>query len=184
MTERPLTVSCVWLAAWLMAAWWVPGPATAAGPGIQTESADEAAVARRFVGMWRLVSWTQQLADGTTRPGLTDQGYLLYADVGRMCAVMADSTRAKWGSEAPATVPDAMARYAGFVSYCARVEVNAREGYVLHHVEIERNPNIVGTIRKRWYAFEGLNRLVLRIDRAELGANTVESTLVWERLTK
>ena len=144
----------------------------------------DTAVARQFLGMWRLVGWTQRAADGTTRPGNTDAGYLVYTDVDRMCAVMMDSKRPKWAPGAPATVPDAMARFSGFISYCARVELNAREGFVLHHVDVERSPNIVGTIRKRWFKFEGPNRLVLRIDPAELGSNLAESTLVWERVQK
>ena len=91
--------------------------------------------------------------------------------------------RPKWTPGAPATVPDAVARFAGFISYCARVEVNAKEGYVLHHVDVERSPNIVGTVRKRWFTFEGPNRLVLKIDAAELGTQQ-ESRLVWERVQK
>ena len=31
------------------------------------QSRDEAAIARQFVGMWRLVSYQQRLADGTLR---------------------------------------------------------------------------------------------------------------------
>lgn len=149
-------------------------------PAIQSD----ASVAKQFLGMWRLVGWTQQAADGTVRPGPTDAGYLVYTDVNRMCAVMMDSTRPKWAPGAPATVPDAIARFAGFVSYCARVEVNATEGFVLHHVDIERSPNIVGTIRKRWFTFEGPDRLVLKIDAAELAPAQQESRLVWERVQK
>jgi lipocalin-like protein len=142
---------------------------------------DDAAVAKQFLGMWRLVGWTQRSADGTVRPGQIDIGYLVYTDVNRMCAVMMDSKRPKWTPGAPATVPDAVARSAGFVSYCARVEINAKEGFVLHHVDVERSPNIVGTIRKRWFTFEGPNRLVLKVDAAELGTQ-LESRLVWERV--
>jgi hypothetical protein len=153
-------------------------------PSLLASAQDEAAVSKQLLGMWRLVGWTQRAADGTVRNGQTDVGYLVYSDVNRMCAVMMDSQRPKWTPGAPATVPDAVARFAGFISYCARVEVNAKEGYVLHHVDVERSPNIVGTIRKRWFTFEGPNRLVLKIDAAELGATQQESRLVWERVQK
>ena len=146
-------------------------------------SQDDAAVARQFLGMWRLVGWTQKAADGTVRTGQTDVGYIVYTDVNRMCAVMMDSKRPKWTPGPPETVTDAVARFSGFISYCARVEVNAKEGYVLHQVDVERSPNIVGTIRKRWFTFEGPNRLVLKIDPAELGTQQ-ESRLVWERVQK
>jgi hypothetical protein len=168
------------IAAALVAVTVFPGHAPLAATTVQ----DDAAVAKQLLGMWRLVGWTQRAADGTVRNGQTDVGYLVYTDVNRMCAVMMDSTRPKWTPGAPATVPDAVARFAGFISYCARVEVNAKEGYVLHHVDVERSPNIVGTVRKRWFTFEGPNRLVLKIDAAELGAAQQESRLVWERVQK
>ena len=152
-------------------------------PAVHAQSPDDA-VAQRFVGMWRLVSWTVRAADGTTRPGIADQGYLVYADVGRMCAVIMDSRRTKWGAGTPATVAAAMDRVRGQVAYCASVEVHAREGYVLHDVDVERNPAVVGTVRKRWFAFEGPNRLSLKIDSAELTSGTTDSTLVWERVAK
>lgn len=145
---------------------------------------DDAAGARRFLGMWRLVGWTERAADGSTRPGQTDVGYLIYTDVNRMCAVLMDSKRPKWPSGAPANVAEAMARFSGFISYCAAVELHAAEGFVLHHVDVERSPNIVSTTRKRWFRFEGPNRLVLRIDPSELGAGVAESTLTWERVQK
>ena len=151
-----------------------------AGPDHQ----GDAGVARPFLGMWRLVSWTERTKEGSTRPGSTDAGYLVYTDVDRMCAVMMDTRREKWTAGAPATVDAAVARFSGLISYCARVEVHAADGFVLHHVDVDRSPNIVGTIRKRWFTFEGPNRLVLRIDAAELGPTLAESTLVWERVQK
>lgn len=157
----------------------LPGAASLAAVA---EAQDDAAVAKQLLGMWRLVGWTQHNADGTTRPAQTDVGYLVYTDVNRMCAVMMDSKRPKWTPDPPASVDQAVARFSGFISYCARVEVHAREGFVLHHVDVERSPNIVGTIRKRWFSFQGPNRLTLRIDAAELGATVKDSTLVWERI--
>jgi hypothetical protein len=153
-------------------------------PGGAAITQDDATTARQFLGMWRLVGWTQRAADGTNRPGQTDVGYLVYTDVNRMCAVMMDSTRPKWPTGAPANVDDAMSRFSRFISYCAAVEVHAKDGFVLHHVDIERSPNVVGTTRKRWFQFEGPNRLVLRIDRSELGTGLTESTLTWERVQK
>jgi hypothetical protein len=134
--------------------------------------------------MWRLVSWTQRATDGTTRPGQANTGYIVYADVGRMCAVLMDSGRAKWDPQPPATVADAMARTTGLVAYCAAVELHAKEGFVLHHVDVERSPNLVGTTRKRWFIFDGPDTLLLRIDPSELGAGVAESTLRWERVKK
>jgi hypothetical protein len=95
-----------------------------------------------------------------------------------------DSRRAKWTPGAPATVADAIARNAGYTSYCASVQIHAKEGFVLHHVDMDRNPNIIGTTRKRWFSFQGPDTLRLRIDAAELQGTVKESVLVWQRVTK
>jgi hypothetical protein len=137
--------------------------------------------AQRFVGAWRLVSWTQRMADGTTRAGVADTGSIVYTDAGRMCAVLQNSKRQKW-SGPPKTVEEAVARTSGSVSYCARVEVHAKEGFVLHHVDVDFNPSSVGIVRKRWFTFDGPNRLALSVDRGELANDVQESVLVWERI--
>jgi len=46
----------------------------------------------------------------------------------------------------------------GLGAYCGTVEIHANEGFVIHHIEIERSPNDVGGIRKRWFTFQGSNR--------------------------
>jgi hypothetical protein len=73
---------------------------------------------------------------------------------------------------------------AGFYAYCATVEVNVKEGFVLHHIDLDKVPNLVGRTRKRSFSFQGPDRLVLRIDASELVAPVVESTLVWDRIKK
>jgi hypothetical protein len=144
----------------------------------------DGAVAKQLLGTWRLVNWTQHLADGTERPAATDAGILIYTEVNRMCAMIMDSRRAKWAPGPPASVEDAVRRNAGYVSYCATVELNAKEGFILHHVDLERNPNVIGTTRKRWFSFQGPDTLRLRIDAAELPASVKESVLVWQRVVK
>jgi hypothetical protein len=61
--------------------------------------------------------------------------------------------------------------------------MHAPEGYALHHVFIDKTPNTVGMPRKRWFEFLSPDRVLLRIDRAELQAPIVESALIWERVT-
>ena len=51
-------------------------------------------------------------------------------------------------------------------------------------MEIERIPNFVGRARKRWFTFQGPNRVSLRIDTPELTSPVVESILTWERVVK
>jgi hypothetical protein len=142
-------------------------------------------VARRFVGTWRLVSWTQRLADGTTRPDPRNVGYIIYGDAGYVCYASMAANRPLWASENSPTGPEAVATMgAPLNAYCARVEVHADEGFVLHHAEVDKSPNMVGRARKRWFTFQGQNRLALRMDPSELAPPVVESTLLWERVQK
>ena len=146
----------------------------------QTTTSDSDA-AKRLVGAWRLVSWTEKLADGTVRPSAAaDTGYLVYS-VDHMCALLANSKRKGWSGQ-PADLADAAARASGVVSYCARVDMHAGEGFVLHTVDLDLNPRIIGTVRKRWFTFDGPDRLSLRVDPAETQRTVQESVLVWERV--
>ena len=155
------------------------------------QSQDEAAIAKRFAGMWRLVSWPQRFADGTTRQSPLSVAYIIYTDTHRMCYVNMDPNRPKWnlGGRVSAigytpTPEEAISGINGLGAYCATVEIHAKEGFVLHHVEIERVPNLVGMTRKRWFTFEGPNRVALRVDPPENNPPVLESTLIWERVQK
>jgi hypothetical protein len=141
---------------------------------------------QQFAGMWRLASWQERLADGTTRQNPRSAAYIIYTDTGHMCYVSMNPNRPKWKSATAPTESEALSGMgnAGFSAYCATVEVHAKEGFVLHHVELDKVPNSVGLIRKRWFTFQGPNRLSLRIDTPELTPPVVESTLVWERVEK
>ena len=140
-------------------------------------------IPKQFVGMWRLVSWPQRLADGTTRQNPQSVAYLIYTDTGHMCYVGMTPSRPKWKSANAPTPEEALsAAYPGAEGYCSTVEIHAKEGYVIHHIEIDTVPNAVGTDRKRWFTFEGPNRVSLRTDPPQPGV--VESTLIWERVVK
>jgi len=139
---------------------------------------------KQFVGTWRLASWTLRLADGTTRPDPKTVAYLIYSDEGRMCYVSMKPDRPKWKSETAPTAEEALSAITGLSAYSAAVEAHEEDGFVIHHVDVERVPNVVGRQRKRWFRFEGPDRLSLRVDSAELVAPVVESTLVWERVSR
>jgi hypothetical protein len=55
-------------------------------------------IAKQFVGMWRLVSWPQRQAEGTTRQNLQSVAYLIYTDKGHRCYVGMIPSRPKWKS--------------------------------------------------------------------------------------
>lgn len=143
---------------------------------------DEAAMAR-LVGVWTLVHWEETLKDGSTRGHPVTDGRIIYTDIGQMCAVVMDPKRPKWQSPSP-TPEEALAGMDSgvFYAYCASAEVHADEGYALHHVFIDKIPNNVGVVRKRWFEFLGPDRIQLRIDPAELRDPVVKSELIWERV--
>ena len=101
------------------------------------------------------------------------------------------STRPKWnigGKRDPLgyvpTPAEASSGIAGLGAYCAAVEVHAKEGFVLHRVEVDKTPNMIGTTRKRWFAFEGPDRVALSVDAAENTPPVIDTRLIWERVTK
>ena len=141
-------------------------------------------VAKQFIGMWRLASRTQRLVDGTTRQSPISTGYIIYTDSGHMCYVAMNPNRANWKSETAPTAEGAISGITGLGAYCATVEIHSKEGFVVHHTEIDKIPNLVGLAKKRWFTFQGPNRVVLRVDAPELNSPVVEDTLTWNRVQK
>ncbi len=142
-------------------------------------------IAKQFAGMWRLVSNPQRLVDGTTRDGSNSVGYAFFdANAGHMCFLSMNPNRPQWKSEAMPTPEEGLSAIRGFGAYCATIEIHAKEGFMVRHYEINQTPNAVGRATKRWYTFQGTDRMSLRVDSSELSRPVVESTFVWERVVK
>jgi hypothetical protein len=148
------------------------------------QSPDDVAMAKRFVGMWRLASRPRRSADGTTKQSSQSVAYIIYTSTNpiHMCYVGMDPNRPKWKSEFVPTESEAMSGITGSSSYCSTVEVHAKEGFIIHHVEIASVPNVVGRDRKRWFTFDGPNRVTLRVDPQGLPPGITDATLVWDRV--
>jgi hypothetical protein len=138
----------------------------------------------QLIGTWRFVSATQLLTDGTSRSdpqtGINGVGYLMYTETGHMCAVIAKPERPAW--RAPATPSDSAVRQAfnGLVAYCGTYDVNAGEGSVTHHIEVDREPQLTGTNRKRFFTRSG-KQLVLRA-APPLPDGVREWIIAWQRV--
>jgi len=136
-----------------------------------------------LVGTWRLVAARQRLADGSVRPdpqtGARGVGYIMYDVTGHVCVVLANPDRPAW--KAPKSPTDAEMRSAieGLVAYCGTYETNEQLHYVIHHIEADKNPSIVGTNRTRLATVTG-DRLMLR--PVDLPAGVKEWTVEWERV--
>jgi hypothetical protein len=145
---------------------------------------DDVSIAKQFVGMWRLVSWVHRLDDGTTRHDPKSVAYFIYTETNHVCYVAMNPRRYDWKSATTPTPEEMVSGLGnnGFYAYCATVEVHPKEGFIILHLEIDKSPNMVGSTRKRWFTFEGPNRVALRIDPSENSLPVVESNLIWERV--
>ena len=148
----------------------------------RAQSTDD--IARQLSGMWRLVSNPQRLADGTTRQG-TNIGYAFIDTAGsHMCFLSMAPNRHAWKSETSPTPEEGLLALRGINAYCATLEINAKEGFMDRRYDINQNPNAVGKATRRWYSFQGSDRMTLRVDAAELTKPVVETLFIWERVTK
>jgi hypothetical protein len=140
-------------------------------------------IAKQFAGMWRLVSNPQRFTDGTTREGPNSVGYSFFdANASRMCFLSMNPKRPQWRLESTPTAEEGLSAIKGFGAYCASIEIHANEGFMVRHYEINQTPNAVGKATKRWYTFQGTDRMSLRVDASELNPPVAENTFVWERV--
>jgi hypothetical protein len=144
-------------------------------------------VAKQFIGTWRLVSTMQHFAGGVVKPdrqvGPSPLGYMIYADTNHMCAIFMNPDRPKWEFIAEPKEAELRSAMDGMGAYCGTYEVHVDEGYVLHHVELDRIPNNMGITRKRFFKLNG-NRLVLTPEVVGPPTDVVETTITWERVEK
>ena len=140
-------------------------------------------IAKRLAGMRRLVGNPQRFADGTTREGSNTVGYAFFdATASRMCFLSMNPNRPQWRSETAPTPEEGLSAIKGLGAYCSKIEIHAKEGYMIRRYEIYQIPNAVGKTTKRWYTFQGPDRMSLRVDSSELNPPVVENTFIWERV--
>lgn len=130
----------------------------------------------RFVGTWKLVAYTIDLADGTQVFGLGShpKGQLVYTDNGRMAAHLMAGGQASPGMPA---IPDPLVGG----GYCGawRVEGNR----VLHDAEIATVAGRPGTTLMREWSFDGEDLLLVAHDVPRAPAPNT-ATLRWRRIAQ
>ena len=136
-----------------------------------------------LVGTWRLISYAELDAAGTTHPwGESVVGRLTYEPSGRMAVQIARSDRPRLStSDLAALRPDEYRdAFLSYVSYFGRYTV--REGEVVHHVESASIADWVGTDQVRYCELAD-RRLTLRTPPLKL-TDGREGVLVavWERM--
>jgi hypothetical protein len=103
----------------------------------------------------------------------------MYDATAHVCVVLANPDRPVWKTRTAPTDAEARSALGGLVAYCGTYETNEQQRFVIHHVEADRNPSIVGTDRKRFATLTG-NRLILR--PADLPAGVTEWTVEFDRV--
>jgi hypothetical protein len=136
-----------------------------------------------LLGTWRLVAARQHLSDGSVRPdpgpGAHGVGYIMYDATKHVCVVLANPDRPKWKSPKSPTDAEIHSAFEGVVAYCGTYETNEKQQYVIHHVEADKNPQVMGTDRIRRATVTG-DRLVLR--PVDLPAGVSDWTVEWVRV--
>lgn len=144
--------------------------AALAGPSGAAQDGD----AKQFVGMWRLVSITQ---DGKQDPnrGANPTGYIYYDPSGRMAVqIMPDrALRKAYAGEQP-TPQEVQAALRGYTAYFGRYKVDGRAKTVTHFREGNINPGAFTDLVRRYEFLPG--------DQVALMPVESKNRLVWERV--
>jgi hypothetical protein len=140
----------------------------------------------KFIGTWKLVSWTVEQADGevTDSPlGSNPLGSLMYQPGARMSVALMRPDRPRFASNnlVDATPEEIKAGFEGYLAYCGSYEVNEAERFIIHRLEFSSFPNWVETDQKRYFEFTG-NRLTLKTPPVTVMGPVEVHSLVWERL--
>ena len=150
---------------------------------------------RRFIGVWRLVSWSARLPDGSigTPFGSAPVGTLIYAADGTMISSLMSADRAplglsmeelaacrrQWLGLEHSAIDNAKAKQRFlnaallFNAYAGRFSVDDMR--IHHYVEVALFPDWIGKRLTRRYQFEA-DRLTLTSDETKQ-----EDNLVWKR---
>jgi Lipocalin-like domain len=139
----------------------------------------------RFAGTWRLLSCETRDSNGVVKfPfGNRPAGQLMYDASGDMSAQLMKENRARLATRDPVRATDAELRDAfdGYIAYFGSYSVDEVKQAITHHVRGASFPNWVGVDLVRSYAFDESGRLILSTPPIEMGGESVEYVLVWER---
>jgi hypothetical protein len=138
---------------------------------------------RKLIGFWKLINLERRTANGAVsiaNPGMT--GFIVYTASGHVMVHMMDPYRRRNVGEAP-TADETMATYRTYTSYFGPYTVNEPGGFVVHHLTAAFNSGVEGTEFQRFLEFSG-KRLILRPPVTKDGnGETVQTALIWERLS-
>ena len=151
----------------------------------EAPAAGSATYADRLVGVWGLVSYTDERADreDTCPFGPNPQGFLIYTADGFVSAQLMKPDRAAFHSSDwhSATSQEYEASGSGYIAYCGAYEVDEEKATVTHIPSVSLVPNLIGGRQCRSIDLAG-DRLALRAVTPVAGGLFVISRLTWRRV--
>jgi hypothetical protein len=107
----------------------------------------------------------------------------MYDASGNMSAQLMRENRTRFATRDPVRATDAEVRNAfnGYIAYFGSYAVDEVKQAITHHVQGASFPNWVGVDLVRSYVFDESGRLLLSTPPIEMGGQSVEYVLVWER---
>ena len=137
----------------------------------------------RFVGTWKLLSFTSRTEDGRIDYPLGKDviGYITYTSESIMSVSIMSPNRPLFysGTRKSGTTEEKSTAFDGYVSYCGRFDVLDEK--VVHHIELSLFPNWVGTDKERFFEFRR-NKLTLSTPPFLLEGEKHTAHLVWQRI--
>lgn len=147
--------------------------------GAQAPAKAGAALQERFIGVWRLVSFTNIDEQGRSTPNSLSEGRIMYDARGNMSAQLMRPGRPVHAA-APPSESERAASYTSYVAYYGRYSIDEATAAVTHHVEGALNPNWPKTDLVRYWEFSPDGRRLSLSVRNAAGRTT--GTLVWEKI--
>jgi hypothetical protein len=153
-------------------------------PAVPAES-NSRAVAKRFIGTWRLVSIVNDLRPAD--PNDPPTGIIMYDATGLMAVqIVRNAKRPAFANGASqASIEEKAAAFGTYTAYYGPFSVDPVAGTVTHHMEGSTTPGQIGHDNVRYYEFKG-NRLILSpVEDGKGGRLAREKTtrhLTWERI--
>ena len=137
---------------------------------------------RRFIGRWRLVSWTAVYDDGRVEHPVGDRprGFVMFGSDGWAAVQIQATDRPTMSGPDPFAAPasEQARAFATYLAYVARYEVG--EDALELAVELSLYPQWVGTTQVRRYLFDD-GELVLRPPPVEIEGHLCTHELRWVR---
>jgi hypothetical protein len=154
-------------------------PAMSAAQSAAPMPASGASPQARFIGVWRLVSFSNVDEQGKTTPNNLSEGRIMYDAHGNMSAQLMRPGRPTHATATP-TEAERAASYGSYVAYYGRYSIDQSTGKVTHHVAGALNPGWTNTDLVRYWEFSPDGRRLSLSVRNAAGRTT--GTLVWEKI--